>query len=161
MRAILAHCTTFPRRPFTAGEILLNEGETSGRLYVLCDGTLDVLRGETVVVSVSEPGAVFGEMSVLLDQPHTATVRAATGGSVYVFDEARSFLASHPEIAFLIATLLARRLNGATTYLVDLKRQFADHGNHLEMVGEVLESLIHHQDAEFTPGSDRQPDPRM
>jgi CRP-like cAMP-binding protein len=122
---------------------------------------VEVLRGDTQVVVVAEPGSVFGEMSILLDVPHTATVRAMTPGYAYVFDNADAFLRSNPEIAFIIAKLLATRLNAATTYLVDLKRQFAEHEDHLGMVGEVLESLMHHQEAEFTPGSERQPDPRM
>ena len=29
------------------------------------------------------------------------------------------------------------------------------------MVDEVLEALMHHQDDEFTPGSDRHPDPTL
>ena len=161
MGAILLHCAGLPRQAFAAGEVLLEEGKTSGRLYVLSEGVIDVLRGDTVVATVTEPGSVFGEMSILLNVPHTATVRAATASFGYVFDNAREFLSAHPEIAFLVAKLLAQRLNAATTYLVDIKRQFAGHENHLEMVGEVLESLIHHQEAEFTPGSDRQPDPRM
>ena len=57
----------------------------------------------------------------------------------------------------LVARLLANRLNAATTYLVDLKRQFANHGDHLEMVGEVLETLLHQQERDFRPGSDRDP----
>ena len=56
--------------------------------------------------------------------------------------------------------MLAQRLNAATTYLVDLKRQYAGNGNHLAMVSDVLASLIHNQEPEFTPGSDRQPDPQ-
>jgi CRP-like cAMP-binding protein len=161
MGTILQHCAGLPRQAFAAGEVLLDEGKTSGRLYVLSEGAAEVVRGDTVVATVTEPGSVFGEMSILLGVPHTATVRAATAGYGYVIEDAREFLASHPEIAFLIARLLAQRLNAATTYLVDIKHQFADQENHLEMVGEVLESLIHHQEAEFTPGSDRQPDPRM
>jgi hypothetical protein len=53
--------------------------------------------------------------------------------------------------------VLANRLNAATTYLVDLKRQFAGYGDHLEMVGEVLETLIHQQERDFQPGSARDP----
>jgi CRP/FNR family transcriptional regulator, cyclic AMP receptor protein len=45
-----------------------------------------------------------------------------------------------------------------TTYLVDLKRQFEDHQNHLGMVDDILETLVHEQRTEFTPGSDREPD---
>jgi CRP-like cAMP-binding protein len=161
MQTILSHCAGLPPRSFAAGDVLLEEGKTSGRLYVLREGVVEVVRGDVVVASVTEPGAVFGEMSILLGVPHTATVRAATAGQVYLFEQAQQFLSAHPEIAFLVAKLLARRLNAATTYLVDLKHQFAGHQNHLEMVGEVLESLIHYQESEFNPGSDRQPDPRM
>jgi hypothetical protein len=78
-----------------------------------------------------------------------------------MFEDAQSFLKSNPEIAFLLARLLAERLNGATTYLVDLKRQFQGHGNHLGMVGEILESLIHQQPQEFTLGPERETDPRL
>lgn len=161
MASILNHCGGAPRQEIAAGAVLLRQGETSGRLYVLAEGTLEVLRGETVIATVGEPGAVFGEMSVLLNLPHTATVRAATPASVYVFEDAESFLRSHPEIAFMLARLLAERLNGATTYLVDLKRQFEDSTSHFGMVGDVLESLLHQQSEEFSPGSDLKGDPRL
>ena len=61
----------------------------------------------------------------------------------------------------VIAQLLAQRLNVATTYLADIKRQYAGHGNHLAMVGEVLESMINLSPSQVSPGSDRQSDPRM
>ena len=48
-----------------------------------------------------------------------------------------------------------------TTYLVDLKRQFEGHGNHLGMVGEILESLIHQQHQDFTLGPECETDPRL
>ena len=161
MPSILDHCDGADRQDIPAGTVLLREGETSGRLYVLAEGTLEVLRGETSVATVGEPGAVFGEMSVLLKRPHTATVKAATPVSLYIFEDAESFLKSHSEIAFLLARLLAERLNGATTYLVDLKRQFEGTTSHFGMVGEVLESLLHQQSEEFTPGSDLKADPRL
>jgi CRP-like cAMP-binding protein len=75
MTSILDKCAGVPRREFAAGTVLLSEGETSGRLYVLADGSVEVLRGETQVAVIGEPGSVFGEMSVLLNRPHTATVR--------------------------------------------------------------------------------------
>ena len=139
----------------------MEEGRTSGRLYVLIDGTVEILRGETQVALVTDAGAVFGEMSSVLGVPHTATVRTASDASLFLFEDAAEFLRSHPEIAFFIVRLLAQRLNAATGYLADLKRQFEGHTDHLSMVGEVLESLMHQQDEEFIPGSDRQPDPRM
>jgi CRP-like cAMP-binding protein len=161
MASILSYCVGLPERQFEPGTVLLSEGERSGHLFVLVDGAIEVFRGETSVAVVEEPGSVFGEMSILLGTPHTATVRATAPVTAYVVEDARTFLQSRPDVAFFIARLLAERLNAATTYLVDLKRQFEGHNNHLGMVGEVLESLMHHQRREFVPGSDRQPDPRM
>jgi CRP-like cAMP-binding protein len=161
MRTILSLCEGLPRRHLDPGTVLLPEGASTGRLYVLGEGTVEVLRGDTVVATVSEPGAVFGEMAVLLDTPHTATVKAASPGWAYELADAGLFLRSHPEIAFEVAETLARRLNAATTYLADLKRQFAGHSNHLSMVGEVLESLIHRPSQAISPGSERRSDPRL
>jgi CRP-like cAMP-binding protein len=161
MRSILDHCTSEEPRGFAPGTVLISEGSASGRLFVLVEGRIEVLRGDTQVAVVSDPGAVFGEMSVLLGVPHTATVRAASPVQAYVFDDAGEFLRSHPTIGFQLARLLAQRLNAATTYLVDLKRQFEGHRDHLGMVGDVLESLMHQQDEEFTPVAERQADPRL
>jgi CRP-like cAMP-binding protein len=100
-------------------------------------------------------------MSVLLDQPHTATVRAAADSTIYEFSDAASCLREQPDLALLIARLLAQRLNVANTYLADIKRQYAGHGNHLAMVGDILQSMINLSPPQVSPGSDRQSDPRM
>lgn len=161
MASILDSCAGAARKEFAPGAVLIAEGDTSGRLFVLAEGCVEVLRGDTQVAVVGEAGSIFGEMSVLLNRPHTATVRAASRVRVFVFEDAESFLKSHPEIAFLLSRLLAERLNAATTYLVDLKRQFEGQGNHFGMVGEVLETLIHQQHEEFTQGSENEADPRL
>ena len=139
-----------------AGTVLLAEGATSGRIYVLEEGTLEVARGEMQVALVSEKGAIFGEMSLLLKSPHTATVRALTPAVVHEYIDGAEFLKSDPDTTLAVARLLAQRLHSATTYLVDLKRQYAGHGTHLAMVSEVLASLVHQQPPEFLPGSERE-----
>jgi CRP/FNR family cyclic AMP-dependent transcriptional regulator len=141
-----------------AGTVLLAEGTTSGRIYILDEGTLEVARGETQIALVSEPGSIFGEMSLLLDCPHTASVRAVTPAIVYEFTDGAEFLKSDPDATLAVARLLAQRLHSATTYLVDIKRQYAGYGTHLAMVGEVLASLINQRPREFLPGSDRHDD---
>jgi CRP/FNR family cyclic AMP-dependent transcriptional regulator len=161
MRSILDYCTGVEPKECPARTVLLSEGATSGQLFILAEGRVEVLRGDTQVALVSEPGAVFGEMSILLGLPHTATVRADSPVSAYVFEDAEGFLRSHPEIGFYLARLLAQRLNAATTYLVDLKRQFEGHRDHLGMVGDILESLMQQQDEAFTPVAERQADPRL
>jgi CRP-like cAMP-binding protein len=161
MRDILEYCIGGVRRNVSAGTLVVHEGGRTGHLYVLIEGRLEVIKGDTVVATITEPGAVLGEMSVLLDQPHTATVRAALDSVVYEIDDAASFLRAQPAVAILIARMLAQRLNAANTYLADIKRQYAGHGNHLAMVGDLLQSMINLPPSQVSPGSDRQSDPRM
>jgi len=161
MREILEYCIGGARRNVAAGTGVLHEGGRTGHLFVLIDGRVEVVKGDTVVATISEPGAVLGEMSVLLDMPHTATVRAAQDSVIYEIDDAASFLRQQPAVALIIARMLAQRLNVATTYLADLKRQYGGHGNHLAMVGDILQSMINLPATQVSPGSDRQSDPRI
>jgi CRP/FNR family transcriptional regulator, cyclic AMP receptor protein len=161
MRGVLDYCTGGIQREVSAGTLVIREGGTSGHLYVLIEGRLEVLKGDTVVASIGEPGAIVGEMSVLLDKPHTATVRAASDSTIYEFSDAAAFLRDQPAVALLIARLLAQRLNVANTYLADIMHQYAGHGDHLAMVGEILQSMINLPPMQVSPGSDRQSDPRM
>jgi CRP/FNR family transcriptional regulator, cyclic AMP receptor protein len=161
MRAVLDYCTGGTERKVSAGTIFIHEGGKTGHLFVLIEGRAEVVKGDSVVAVITEPGAVFGEMSVLLDQPHTATVRAASDSVIYEFNDAASFLRDQPAVALLIARLLAQRLNVATTYLADLMHQYAGHGTHLAMVGEILQTMINLPPTQVSPGSDRQSDPRM
>jgi CRP/FNR family cyclic AMP-dependent transcriptional regulator len=161
MREILEYCIGGIRRNVSPGDLVVREGGRTGHLYVLIEGRLDVVKGDTVVATITEPGAVLGEMSVLLDKPHTATVRAASDTAIYEIDDAATFLRTQPAVALLIARMLAQRLNVANTYLADIKRQYAGHGNHLEMVGDILQSMINLSPTQVSPGSDRKSDPRI
>ncbi len=158
MRTVLSFCEGLPERQFEPDEVLLAEGEADKTLYVLIDGKVDVLKGETLVNCLTEPGALFGELAVLLDIPHTATVKAAAPTRVYIVDSAKIFLQSHPHLTYQLAKILARKLNSITSYLADLKNQFEDRSDHLGMVDEVLESLLHEQVEDHQPGSERYPD---
>ena len=155
MRELLDCCSEVPLLSFASGTTLLSQGEETGRLYVLARGRIAILRGATEVAILSEPGSVVGDMSILLRVPHTATARALTEVEAHVVEDGTAFFRDHPEASYLVAQTLAQRLNGATTYLVDLKKQFASESNHLEMVGDVLESLIYRQRPRLVPGSDR------
>ena len=162
MRDFLKFCQgSLPVHSVDAGTEILREGDSEGGLYILLDGSAEVLKGDVRVNLVTEPGSFFGEMSVLLDSPHTATVKALEPSRFYVAENAREFLDTRPEITLPIATLLAQRLHALTTYLADLKHQFEDQEDHLSMVDEVLESLSHAQTRRHKPGSERDPDPTV
>src|SRR5262249_15824078 len=121
MSAVLLACRDLPTRRFEAGDVLLEEGSPAGVLFVLAGGAVGMVKGDVQITTVTEPGSFFGEMSVLLGMPHTATVRALEPSVFHVVDDALGFLHAHPECAFEVARLLARRLHFVNSYLVDLK----------------------------------------
>jgi aquaporin Z len=69
-------------RLVTKGETVMREGDPGGEAYVVERGALDVRRGAAARDDVSlarlGPGDWVGEMSLLLDEPRSATVVAAT-----------------------------------------------------------------------------------
>jgi CRP-like cAMP-binding protein len=158
MKSVLSLCQGLPEKAFQRGDILMTEGGRDKLIYVLIEGGVDIYKRDILVSSQFDPGAIYGELAVLLDVPHTATVKAATDCRTYVVEEANEFLRSHPDLSFHLASLLARKLNSITSYLADLKSQFEGRDDHLGMVDEVLESLLHEQVEELEPGSDRYPD---
>lgn len=161
MRAVLKYCEEGHRRELPEGTVIIHEGSSTGHLFVLIEGQLEVVKGDTVVASLTEAGAIVGEMSCLLQLPHTATVRVAKISSVYEINDAAEFLRMQPAVAFYIAKMLAQRLNVATSYLADIKRQYEGHGSHLSMVSEVLASMVNLPPSEASPGSDLRSDPRV
>ena len=161
MKAMLDYCVGGRQKTVPAGDLILHEGGQTRHLYILIDGRVEVVKGDVVVASIAEPGAIFGEMAALLNQVHSAAVRAASDAVIYEIDDAALFMRDRPEVALLVAQLLARRLYVATTYLADLRRQYAGEGNHLAMVGDLLQSMINLAPTDVSPGSDRQSDPRI
>jgi CRP-like cAMP-binding protein len=107
---------------YQAGETVIADGSKTGRLLILRKGNVAILKEDTEIAKVAEPGAVFGELSILLDQPHTADVRALESSQFHVADAA-VFLAKNPIAVIYIAAVLAHRLDGANHALFQLKSQ--------------------------------------
>jgi CRP/FNR family cyclic AMP-dependent transcriptional regulator len=135
---------TLPRQNFGAGETIITQDSTTGMLFFLIDGEVEVYKDDVPLAATSEPGSVFGEMSALLGTSHRASVRAVSQSSFYIVEDGRRFLESHPAVSMHVSELLARRLDALNKYLVDVRQQFEGH-DHLSMVDEVLEVLMHRQ----------------
>ena len=144
MSAILAALHDHPVREFDAGAIVLAQGESTGLLFILIEGAVEVVKEDVTVAKVSDPGAVFGDLSALLGVPHTAAVRAVTPCRFHVVDQPKVFLQESPAVCLHLCELLARRLDSVNKYLVDVKHQFEGH-DHLGMVDSVLDTLMHRQ----------------
>ena len=105
-----------PVATYSAGENVLVAGSSTGRLLFLKDGAVEVVREGTEIATVDTPGAVFGEISALLNKPHTADVYALKASQFYVADA--SLLGSDAVALFYVATVLAKRLDRANDALV-------------------------------------------
>lgn len=147
-----------PLETVRAGEVLIEAGSLASRMFVLASGSATVERDGVAFARIDTPGAIFGEMSVVLGRPATATVRASTDISVRVIADPETFLIERPGAALAVLRTTASRLDGMTQYLVDVKRQFAGQDGHLGMVGQILDTLVHHQGPTARPGSARDPD---
>lgn len=106
---------------FEAGETVLAAGSTTGQLFILRQGVVEVVRGGVQIAVVSEPGAVFGELAVILDKPHTADVRAIERSEFHVA-KASSLLTGDMVALLYVTAILARRLDAADEVIVEIKR---------------------------------------
>ena len=100
---------------FGPGEAIVREGEAGDCLYQVLSGQVEVLKdvapGRQVSVRQLEPGDLFGEMTLLLDTPRTATVRALEECRLLQLDrEALApLLQSQPELLEQLAELVSHR----------------------------------------------------
>jgi CRP-like cAMP-binding protein len=158
--AIAQACSGLPETGYGPGHEVIVQGAPGGTLFILIDGLVKVVRDQVEVASIDEPGAVFGEMSLLLGLPHTAGVVAARESRLFVIDDGAAFMAANPEIMLHVSRMLALRVQLLSGYLADLKTQFADHDSHLGMVHDILCGLCQQPHSDVTLGSDRLPGPR-
>ena len=142
MSAALDDLKKLPLLTYPPGGIICEQGHEDGKVYFLEKGAVEVLKNGVLVAEVSEQGAVFGEMAILLKIPHTATVKATEESHLYVVEEPEKFLNKHPEAILHVARILAKRLDSLNRYLVDVKSQFKEFDDHVSMVDEVLDSLM-------------------
>lgn len=135
---------SLPLVTLAAGDFLLRQGEKVESIYILKEGKVQVVKDGTEVALSADSGAVFGEMSTILDMVHSASVQCMTDSTFYHITDPRKTLTQHPEMLWHIARILCLRLFNMNQYLVDLKNQFAG-DDHLGMVDEVLETLMNQQ----------------
>jgi CRP/FNR family cyclic AMP-dependent transcriptional regulator len=111
-----------PLATYQAGETVLAAGSKTGRLLILRKGAVAIVKEAIEIAKVKEPGAIFGELSALLDRPHTADVRALEPSQFHVADAA-ALLLQDSIVLLYVAAVLAQRLDGANQAVIELKSQ--------------------------------------
>lgn len=106
---LFSHETNLVR--LAPGDVLFKQGDSGDAMYVLLEGALEVLVGETVVER-SGRGAVLGEMALIDQSPRSATVVARENATLAKLDLARfqRLVQQHPFFATHVMKVLADRI---------------------------------------------------
>lgn len=142
----------FPVLSLRAGETLLKQDEKTNSIYFLQQGSVEIIKDNCVVALSSDRGAVFGEMSILLDCAHSATVNCVADSTFYHIHEPRNYLDTHPEVIWHIAEIMSRRIYNLNRYFVNLKGHYEkpqqqeavisrNYSEHEKMINEALNIL--------------------
>jgi CRP-like cAMP-binding protein len=93
-----------------AQHVLMREGSAGREMFFVVDGWAEVCRDGASLAAVG-PGEVIGELSLLDNEPRSATVVAKTPMRLLVLGAAAfPALADQPSVGQGLATQLARRL---------------------------------------------------
>ncbi len=108
----------FQRKSFQPGQHLIEEGVAGAGLFVIATGSVKVSvkkDGESLTVATLQPGEVVGEISLLNDQPTSATVSAEgrVGALFLPRDEFQKVLAKNPAVRDYLQTLSHDRLKAS------------------------------------------------
>jgi len=100
---------------FKKGEVVYRKGEESGDFYLILRGRVVILRDNREVVNHLHAGDHFGETSLLINKPHSATVEAINESLVLRIqkNEFLSLLKDIPSLSLNISRTLGLRLTGS------------------------------------------------
>ena len=94
-----------------AGKYIFRKGEAAKVMYLIIEGEVDLMLGDTVIEPATE-GTFIGEMALIEEEPRSASARARSDCRVFPIDEARfqSLVRDTPFFALQMMKTLARRL---------------------------------------------------
>jgi len=128
------------KRRFKRGELIVEQGTKSNALFILLNGRARVLtadtRGREVILAVLQPGDYVGEMSLIDNEPHSATVRAEVQTDMLVLgrSEFSRCLPESSSLSYAILRGLVARLRNADRQIESLAL--------LDVYGRVARTLL-------------------
>ena len=102
---------------FREGEWIIRQGDAHSAVYVIVEGEVAVVIDDEDRRVLSK-GSFFGEVSVLLEEPASASIVTRTPVSCLVVPgpEVQAFLVGHPVVTYRILKAEARRLKTASEW---------------------------------------------
>ena len=128
------------KRRMRRGELVIEAGRKSNALFILLTGRARVIaadeRGREVILAVLKAGDYVGEMSLIDNEPHSATVRTEVQSDMLVLGRAEfaRCLPENSSLSYAIMRGLVQRLRNADRQIESLAL--------LDVYGRVARSLL-------------------
>ena len=96
---------------YKKGEIIISEGEPKGSIFILVEGSVGIYKNNVKISDFNLRGTVFGEMSLFLNKPRTATIKATEDAYVAEINtDIDNLFKNNPDVAKKIIINLSERL---------------------------------------------------
>ncbi|MCI5127794.1 MAG: hypothetical protein D3907_04690 [Candidatus Electrothrix sp. AUS3] len=105
-------------RKVDKGETVFQQGESTSSLYYIVNGYYDIIVNDRIVSCLNSDDIFMGEMSFLLNNQRSATVRARTKGQLIKISK-REFVQAikeKPHYALFLTRLLAQRVHRGNNF---------------------------------------------
>ena len=128
------------KRRMRRGELVIEAGRKSNALFILLTGRARVIaadaRGREVILAVLQSGDYVGEMSLIDNEPHSATVRTEIQSDMLVLGRAEfaRCLPENSSLSYAIMRGLVQRLRNADRQIESLAL--------LDVYGRVARTLL-------------------
>ena len=131
------------KRRYRRGEVMVEQGHKSDELIILLTGRARVLTSDQrVILAVLKAGDYVGEMSMIDNEPHSATVRTELQSDALVLTRAffERCLPGNASLAYAVMHGLVRRLRHANRQIESLAL--------LDVYGRVAGALLNMSEVE-------------
>lgn len=128
------------KRRFKRGETIVEQGKKTNALFILLNGRARVVatdkRGREVILAILRPGDHIGEMSLIDNEAHSATVRAEVQTDVLMLgrQEFARCLPENTSMSFAVMRGLTQRLRHANRMIESLAL--------IDVYGRVARALL-------------------
>jgi CRP/FNR family transcriptional regulator, cyclic AMP receptor protein len=128
------------KRRFKRGELIVEQGKKTNALFIILTGRARVVtsdnRGREVILATLAPGDHLGEMSLIDNEPHSATVRAEVTTDTLVLGriEFARCLPENTSMAYAVMKGLVQRLRSADRKIESLAL--------MDVYGRVARALL-------------------
>ena len=111
------------QRQYSAGEVIIHEGQSAAGMYIMVDGQAEVTKaledGTILRLTTLENSGLFGDVGLLDSSPRTATVRATRDSSILGFfrPELLELMNSNPRLASKVIFKLGQILTARFRFI--------------------------------------------